>query len=391
MSYSVHRGRHLLNTPGPTNVPERVLQAMVRNPMDLSDPVPLAVIESCFQDIKKIFKTEHEIFMYAANGHGAWEAALVNTMSPGDLLLVPEMGNFSTGWGEMAEALQMRTETIKGDWRQAIDPAQIRDRLAADKAHEIKGLLIVQTDTATSVTCDIPAIRKAIDEAGHPALLLVDTIPTLAVSDFRMDEWGVDVAVSASQKGLMMPPGLGFVAASPKALEAHKKATSQRRYWDWSLRLASESYRTFCGTSPQSQLYGLRAALDMLLEEGLENVFARHKRLAAATHRCVEHWGKAGSMELNAIRAGQRADGVTTKVSTVAKARPNTMADDSCVHHWVEGAPTETSRVTRSILTPSTMGMRPRMVVMVVSSTGRRRCAPVRMIASMGSETAFRI
>ncbi|WP_420405538.1 pyridoxal-phosphate-dependent aminotransferase family protein [Nisaea sp.] len=312
MSYSVHRGRHLLNTPGPTNVPERVLRAMVRNPMDLSDPVPLAVIESCFQDLKKIFRTEHEIFMYASNGHGAWEAALVNTMSPGDLLLVPELGNFSTGWGEMAEALQLRTETIKGDWRQAIDPAKIRDRLAADRNHEIKGLLIVQTDTATSVTCDIAAIRKAIDEAGHPALLLVDTIPTLGVTDFRMDEWGVDVAVCASQKGLMMPPGLGFIAASPTALERHKKATSQRRYWDWSLRLASESYRTFCGTSPQSQLYGLRAALDMLLEEGLENVFARHKRLAEATRRCVTHWSKAGAMELNAVNPHERADGVTT-------------------------------------------------------------------------------
>ncbi|WP_339850699.1 aminotransferase class V-fold PLP-dependent enzyme [uncultured Nisaea sp.] len=310
--YNVKRGRSLLNTPGPTNVPEQVQQAMVRNPLDLGDPRALSMIETCFRDLKKIFKTEHEIFMYAANGHGAWEAALVNTMSPGDLLLVPELGNFSTGWGEMAEALQMRTETIKGDWRQAIDPAKIRDRLAADKNHEIKGVLVIQTDTATSVTCDVPAIRKAIDESGHPALLFVDTIPTLAVTDFRMDEWGVDVAVSASQKGLMMPPGLGFVAASPKALEAHKKATSQRRYWDWSLRLAAESYRTFCGTSPQIQLYGLRASLDMLLEEGLENVFARHKRLARATRIAVEHWGQAGAMELNAINPDQYADGVTT-------------------------------------------------------------------------------
>ena len=310
--YNVKRGRSLLNTPGPTNVPEQVQQAMVRTPLDLGDPRALSMIETCFRDLKKIFKTEHEIFMYAANGHGAWEAALVNTMSPGDLLLVPELGNFSTGWGEMAEALQMRTETIKGDWRQAIDPAKIRDRLAADKNHEIKGVLVIQTDTATSVTCDVPAIRKAIDESGHPALLFVDTIPTLAVTDFRMDEWGVDVAVSASQKGLMMPPGLGFVAASPKALEAHKKATSQRRYWDWSLRLAAESYRTFCGTSPQIQLYGLRASLDMLLEEGLENVFARHKRLARATRIAVEHWGQAGAMELNAINPDQYADGVTT-------------------------------------------------------------------------------
>ena len=225
---------------------------------------------------------------------------------------MPELGNFSTGWGEMAEALQMRTETIKGDWRQAIDPAKIRDRLAADKSHEIKGVLVIQTDTATSVTCDVSAIRKAMDDAGHPALLFVDTIPTLAVTDFRMDEWGVDVAVSASQKGLMMPPGLGFVAASPKALEAHKSATSQRRYWDWSLRMASESYRTFCGTSPQTQLFGLRAALDMLLEEGLANVFARHKRLAQATRLAVTHWGQAGTMELNAINPEQQADGVTT-------------------------------------------------------------------------------
>lgn len=310
--YSVKRGRALLNTPGPTNVPERVQQALVRNPQDLSDPGSLAMIETCFQDLKKIFQTEGETFIYAANGHGAWEAALVNVFSPGDLLLVPEMGNFSTGWGEMAEALQMRTEGIPGDWRQAIEPDAIRERLAKDKAHEIKGILIVQTDTATSVTCDVPAIRKAIDEAGHPALLLVDTIPTLAVSDFRMDEWGVDVCVSASQKGLMMPPGLGLVAASQKALAAHKIATSQRRYWDWSLRIASENYRTFCGTNPQTQLYGMRAALDMLLEEGLPNVFARHKRLAKATHLAVEHWAEAGALELNAIRPEQRADGVTT-------------------------------------------------------------------------------
>ncbi|MEQ8334630.1 aminotransferase class V-fold PLP-dependent enzyme [Nisaea sp.] len=310
--YDVKRGRSLLNTPGPTNVPERVQQAMVRNPMDLGDPIALAMIETCFRDLKKIFKTEHELFIYAANGHGAWEAALVNTLSPGDLLLVPELGNFSTGWGEMAEALQMRTETIKGDWRQAIDPSKIRDRLAADKSHEIKGVLVIQTDTATSVTCDVAAIRKAMDDAGHPALLFVDTIPTLGVTDFRMDEWGVDVAVSASQKGLMMPPGLGFVTASPKALEAHKIATSQRRYWDWSLRMASESYRTFCGTSPQTQLFGLRASLDMLLEEGLENVFARHRRLAQATRLAVAHWGQAGAMELNAINPQEQADGVTT-------------------------------------------------------------------------------
>lgn len=309
---SVLRGRKFLNTPGPTNVPDRVLNAMHRATLDLSDPEFLAVSESCFLDMKKIFKTDGEVFIYACNGHGAWEAALVNVLSPGDLILVPETGNFSVGWKEMAEALGFRTEQVPGNWRRALDPERIRERLAADRGHEIKAVLVVHTDTATSVTCNVKAIRKAIDDAGHPALLVVDTIPSLAVTDFRMDEWGVDVAVTAGQKGLMMPPGLGFVAANAKALAAHKAARSHRRYWDWSLRMENQSYRTFCGTAPQLQIYGLREAIDMLLEEGLDNVFRRHTMLAQATHRAVNHWAQAGALELNAEVPAERADGVTT-------------------------------------------------------------------------------
>ena len=309
---SLKRGRKFLNTPGPTSVPDRILNAMHRQTMDLSDADFLDVSKSCFLDMRKVIRTEGEIFLYASNGHGAWEAALSNVFSPGDLVLVPESGNFSNSWSTMAEALHLKVETIPGDWRRALRPEAIEARLKDDKKEEIKGILLVHTDTATGITCDIPAVRAAIDAAGHSALLLVDTVAALGTVDYRMDEWGIDVTVGASQKGMMMPPGLGIVAAGEKAVEATCKATMPRHYWDWKTRMEAAHYRKFCGTAPQLMVFGMREALDMLFEEGLETVFERHRVLAGATHAAVEVWAQAGALYLNATEPRERSMGVTT-------------------------------------------------------------------------------
>jgi len=305
-------GKNFLHTPGPTNVPERVLAAMMRPAVDLSDPDYLAMIESCFVDIKRVFKTTGKVFMYACNGHGAWEAALVNVLSPGDLVLAPETGQFAMRWADMGASLGLRIEVLPGDWRTGIDPDRLAARLKADKSHEIKAVLAVQTDTATSLTSDMAMVRRCLDAAGHPALFLCDTIAALATVDFRMDEWGIDVAVACSQKGLMQPPGLGFTAASARALEVNKTSTMPRNYWDWRARQGEQYYRQFCGTSPEHLLYALREALDMLFEEGLDNVFARHRRLANAVRAAVAVWSESGALEFNAVNPAERADGVTT-------------------------------------------------------------------------------
>ncbi|MDA1309820.1 MAG: aminotransferase class V-fold PLP-dependent enzyme [Proteobacteria bacterium] len=309
---SIKRGRKFLNTPGPTNVPDRVMNAMHRSTLDLSDPDFLDVSKSCFLDMRKVIRTKGEIFLYASNGHGAWEAALANVFSPGDTVLVPESGNFSNSWKTMAEALHLKVEGIPGDWRRAIRPEAVEARLKQDKTGEIKGILLIHTDTATGITSDLPAIRAAIDAAGHPALLLVDTVAALGTIDYRMDEWGIDVTVGASQKGMMMPPGLGIVAASDKALEAHKNAAMPRHYWDWKIRMEAAHYRKFCGTAPQLMVFGMREALNMLFEEGLETVFERHRVLAGATQAAVEVWGQAGALSLNAVEPKERSMGVTT-------------------------------------------------------------------------------
>ncbi len=306
------RGRKFINTPGPTNVPDRVLNAMHRPTMDLSDPEFLDVSNSCFLDLRKVIRTSGEIFLYASNGHGAWEAALINVLSPGDKVLVPESGNFSASWQRMAETLGLVVETIDGDWRRALRPEAVEDRLKADKDKKFKAVLLIHTDTATSITSDVPAVRAAIDAASHPALLLVDTVAALGTVDYRMDEWGVDVTVAASQKGLMMAPGLGIVAASPKALAAHEASSMPRFYWDWRTRLEAEHYRRFCGTAPQLLMFGLREALDMIFEEGLETIFERHRVLAGATQAAVETWAQAGRLSLNAVEPRERSVGVTT-------------------------------------------------------------------------------
>lgn len=311
---AVRRGRNFLQTPGPTNIPDRVLNAMHQPAWEYSGPDFVAFARQILLDIRPIFKTEGEVFIYAANGHGAWEAALVNTLSPGDMVLVPETGNFSKSWSLMAESLGLEVEYLENDWRHGIDLNALEDRLKADAGHAIKAVLMVHTDTATSLTTDLANVRQAMDGAGHPALLMTDVIASLACTDFRMDDWGVDVAVGGSQKGLMCPPGLGFNATSEKAIAAGKTARMPRNYWDWRSRSIAnpEGYRWFCGTAPEHLIFALREAIDMLNEEGLEAVFARHDRLARAVHACVDVWGQAGTMELNAIPPERRASSVTT-------------------------------------------------------------------------------
>jgi len=309
---TVLRGRNFLQTPGPTNVPGRILNAMHRPAVEFSGPDFIELSRSCFEDLKPLFRTEQEMFIYAANGHGAWEAALVNTLSPGDRILIPHTGNFSASWQRMAESHGLVAVEVPNDWRNAVEADAVEEVLRADQAHEIKAVLLVHTDTATSITCDVPAVRRAMDAAGHPALLMVDTIASLLTVDFRMDEWGVDVAVGAGQKGLMMPPGLSFTAVSDKAVAATETARLPRAYWNWGDRMEKQNYRWFCGTAPEHLLFGLREAIDMVNEEGMETIFARHARLAGAVHRAVEAWSTAGALSFNAEVPAQRAMSVTT-------------------------------------------------------------------------------
>ena len=307
------RGRNFLMTPGPSNIPDRVLAAMHRPAVDLVDSEFVALTESCFDDLAKVFRTEGRVFLYASNGHGAWEASLANLVGEGDLVLAPSTGMFSWAWGQLASDLGAKVEEMEGDWRSAFDADRIEERLREDSQHRIKAVLAVQTDTATSVTSDIAAVRRALDACGHPALLMADIVASLGTVDFRMDDWGVDVAIAGSQKGLMTPPGLAFTAVSPRALEQSRTAGIRRGYWDWARRMDSEEfYMKFFGTPPEHLMWGLREALDMLFEEGLETAFARHRRLAAAVHAAVEVWGQTGALELNAVNPAERATSVTT-------------------------------------------------------------------------------
>lgn len=284
-------GRHFLQIPGPTNVPERILRAIDNPTIDHRGPEFGALGQSVLAGMKKVFRTEGHVVIYPASGTGAWEAALVNTLSPGDLVLMAETGHFATLWKKMAERLGIRVEFLPGDWRRAADPRDIEAHLRADAGHEIKAVCVVHNETATGVTSDIKAVRDAIDRAGHPALLMVDTISSLGSIDYRHDEWGVDVTVSGSQKGLMLPPGLSFNAISEKALAASERNTLPRSFWDWHAMIASNKTGYFPYTPSTNLLYGLHEALDMLFAEGLETVFARHKRHAEATRRAVRAWG----------------------------------------------------------------------------------------------------
>lgn len=306
------RGREFLSIPGPTNVPELVLQAMHRPAVDIYAPELLETTGQCLADLKAVFRTEGSTYIYIANGHGAWEAALTNSLSRGDHVLVLESGLFAKGWGEQGKLLGLHVETLPGEWRRAVDPAAVEARLKADTTHRIKAIMVVQIDTASGVVNDIQAIRAAMDAARHPALLMVDGIASIGCMAFEMDAWGIDVSVTCSQKGLMMTPGLSFLAASPKAKAAHLKADMRTPYWDWTGRDMPENYRKFCGTAPEHMLFGLRAALGLLFEEGLEAVWARHLGLAAAVQAAVAVWSQGQALEFNVQNPVERSASVTT-------------------------------------------------------------------------------
>jgi len=309
---STDNGRNFLHTPGPTNIPDRVLRAMMRPAVDFSEPDFLDMVRRCFDDLKRVFRTDGQVFLYASNGHGAWEAALVNVLSPGDRILVPETGHFSVGWAETAQAFGIEVDVIPGDWRHGIDPEALAERLRADRDHAIRAVLAVHTDTATGVTSDMAALRRAIDDCGHPALFMVDTVAALATTDFRMDEWGIDVAVGGAQKGLMQPPGLAMNAVGDKAMRASASARLPRLYWDWQRRAEDAYYRWFCGTPPEHLLFALRAGLDMVFEEGLDEIFARHRRIADAVRRAIAVWGRGNALALNAVEEREFSNSVST-------------------------------------------------------------------------------
>src|SRR5438045_3427672 len=286
-----HTGRHFLQIPGPTNVPDRVLHAIAFATIDHRGPEFGELGKEIVAGMRRVFRTEGTVVIYPSSGTGAWEAALVNTLSPGDRVLMFETGHFATLWRKMADKLGLAVDFVPGDWRSGVDAGEVESRLSQDRDHAIKAILVVHNETSTGVTSRIPPIRQAIDSASHPALLMVDTISSLASIDYRQTEWGVDVTVAGSQKGLMLPPGLSFNAMSDKALAASKRARLPRSYWSWDEIIASNKQGYFPYTPATNLLYGLHEAIEMLLEEGLANVFARHDRHAEATRRAVRAWG----------------------------------------------------------------------------------------------------
>ncbi len=308
---TVAKGREFLSIPGPTNVPDAVLAAMQRPAIDIYSGEMIGVTDSLLADLKALFATAGRTYIYAANGHGGWEAAFSNVLSRGDTVLVLESGRFAIGWGEMARMMGVEVEILKGDWRRAVDPAALEERLKRDKSHTIKAVMVVQIDTASGVINDIAAVRKAMDAAGHPALLMVDCVASLGCVPFDMDGWGVDVAMSGSQKGLMTPPGLAFVAANEKARKVHKTAGLRTMYWDWTFREGEIHYQKYCGTPPEHLLFGLRKAVDMLKEEGLPNAFRRHALLAEATRSAIAKWAEGQVIAMNVTNPAERADSIT--------------------------------------------------------------------------------
>jgi alanine-glyoxylate transaminase / serine-glyoxylate transaminase / serine-pyruvate transaminase len=309
---AVRAGREFLAIPGPTNMPDEVLRAMHRPALDIYSDQMLQMTDSLLRDLSRLFATKGQSHIYIANGHGAWEAVLSNVLSRGDKILVLESGRFAVGWGNAAAAMGADVEVLKGDWRRAVRPAEVETRLRQDKEHTIKAILVVQVDTASGAVNDIEAIGKAVKAAGHPALFIVDTVASLGCMPFQMDEWGIDVAMSGSQKGLMTPPGLGFVAVNDRAREVHKKAGMRTPYWDWTEREGSEHYRKYAGTAPVHLLFALRQAIDMLFEEKLENAFLRHRLLAEAVRRAVSVWAEGQVLGFNIAEPAERSDTVTT-------------------------------------------------------------------------------
>ncbi len=292
-------GHRFLHSPGPTRVPDEVIHAMSRQPMDMADPRFHSVIRACETGLKRLLKTEKsDLFMYACNGHGAWEAVNSNLLAPGALALIPGTGHFSDSWALQTEALGGKvvgTPYVEG---YPIDPAAVEQALRADREHRIVAVFVVHTDTASGITSDLAAIRAAIDAARHPALLVVDLVASLGAAPFAMDELGVNVVLGASQKGLMVPPGIGFVGVDARAFAFAAANPAPRYYWDWRLRKGDHAYQKFCGTAPQTLLAGLEAALELIFREGLDQVLARHEHLAAAVRAAVSGWSEGGALRL---------------------------------------------------------------------------------------------
>ncbi len=301
-------GRHHLQIPGPTNVPDRILRALSRPTVDHRGPEFAQLAREVLEGLQKVFRTSGPVLVYPSSGTGAWEAALVNVLSPGDRVLMFETGHFATLWRDVAARFGLEVDFVPGDWRSGVDPAAVEERLSKDAPRAIKAVAVVHNETSTGVASRIPEIRKAIDRASHPALLLVDTVSSLGCMEYRHDEWGVDVTLTGSQKGLMLPPGLGFNAVSQQALAAAKSARLPRSYWDWEPMLRDNRAGFFPYTPATNLLYGLREALAMLLEQGLENVFARHARHAEATRRAVRAWG----LEITCRNAGEYSSSLTS-------------------------------------------------------------------------------
>lgn len=307
------RGRQFFNNPGPTNIPDRILRAMDRPVMDFLAPEFLEIHRACFAGVKRILKTDQNLFFHASTGHGAWEAAVANLFSPGELVLVIETGHFSLGWKEMAETLGLKVETVEADWRKGVDLSKVAERLAKDKGHEIKAVLAVHNETATGLVLPLQEVRRALDEAKHPAMLLSDTISSLGSMEYKMDAWGVDVTVGGSQKGLMMPTGMAITGVSAKAMEASRKAKLPKYYFNWEL-MAARMPQKFIGTVPVHFFFGLQESIKMIEEETLEGVFARHARLAEATREAVRVWGANGK---GPTLYGQTVDRLSNSVTTI--------------------------------------------------------------------------
>jgi len=303
-------GRQFFANPGPTNIPDSVLRAMDRPTIDFMDPEFIEVFDAGVAGLKRVLRTAGDVFLYTASGHGAWEATLVNLLSPGDTVLILESGWFSEGWTDMARKFGLEVQTVAADWRRGVDPQAVAAALQADTARVIKAVLAVHNETATGMATPLPAIRGAIDAASHPALLLVDTISSLGSLEFRMDDWGIDAVVGGSQKGLMLPTGFSFTAVSPKGMEAHASARSARHYFDWTVMLG-RSHRSFVGTVPVALFYGLRESLRLIELEGLDQVVARHHRLAEATRRAVRAWSGNNGPQLFCLDPARLSDSVT--------------------------------------------------------------------------------
>jgi alanine-glyoxylate transaminase/serine-glyoxylate transaminase/serine-pyruvate transaminase len=304
------RGRHFFANPGPTNIPDSVLRALDRPSIDFNDSEFVPIYDAAFAGVKRVLRTNQHLFMYNASGHGAWEASLTNLLSPGDTILVLESGYFSDEWAAMARAHHLEVRTISADWRVGVDIADLEKALAEDVGHVIKAVCVVHNETATGMMLPLPAIRAAIDAHAHPALFLVDTISSLGSLEFRMDDWNIDCVVGGSQKGLMLPTGLSFTGVSDKALAAHAGAKLPRFYFDWTMMI-NRTQKSFIGTIPVNVFYGLRESTRLLEEEGLDNVVARHTRLAEATRRAVRVWAGNNGPTLFCLSPDRVSDSVT--------------------------------------------------------------------------------